>query len=103
MSFITNKAICIWASKIILYLLWYLKISNTIDIDDETYNSEYRFRPIKLSGIFDHKNQIYVDRTRDHERGYCILTPFYTHVDSEGNKQGVFVERGWIDDEYKSS
>ena len=31
------------------------------------------------------------------------MTPLYTHIDSQGNKRGIFVDRGWIDERYRFS
>ena len=70
---------------------------------DEDFKKDYEYRPIKVVGVYDHSKEIFVERPRDHARGYCVVTPFYTHLNSKGEKVGIFVERGWIDDQYRHS
>ena len=41
-----------------------------------------------------------VARTRHDDRGFEIVTPLYTRVDSRGNLHGIFVNRGRIPIEY---
>ncbi|CAI2378869.1 unnamed protein product [Moneuplotes crassus] len=71
--------------------------------NSEDFKETYEYRPVKISGIYDHSKEIFVERTVDHHRGYCVLTPLYTHLNSKGDKVGIFVDRGWIDDEYRNS
>ena len=39
---------------------------------DEEFSEKYAYRPVEITGIYDHSNEILVDRVRDHERGYCM-------------------------------
>ena len=35
------------------------------------------------------------------EKGYAILTPFYTHLDANGQEQAIIVNRGWVPSDFK--
>ena len=35
------------------------------------------------------------------EKGYAILTPFYTHLDANGKEQAIIVNRGWVPSDFK--
>lgn len=59
-------------------------------------NSEYGFKPIELVGQFDHANQILVEKNKEGEEGYDIITPFYCYKDENGKTQPLLVNRGWI-------
>ena len=72
-------------------------------IPNDEFEEKYAYRPISVTGIYDHKNEIFVERVIDNEHGYWVMTPLYTHVSEKGDKQGVFVDRGWIDDKYRYS
>ena len=57
-----------------------------------------------MKGIFDHSKETLVQRTRDGDRGYEVITPLYERVDKQsGDLHGIFINRGRIPYEYKDS
>ena len=59
---------------------------------------------MKLRGLFDHEKETFIQRTRDGDRGYEVLTPLYMRVDKEtGDLYGIMVNRGRIPYEYRDS
>lgn len=53
-------------------------------------------RIVKLNGIFDHTKEIEIVKDKNGEKGVEVITPFYTHLDEQGNPCGISVNRGWI-------
>ena len=54
-------------------------------------------KPVSIRGIFDHEGEMKVEgRNFRGEKGFSILTPFYTHLDGSNNAQAIIVNRGWI-------
>ena len=53
-------------------------------------------KPVSVKGIFDHSKEIQVNKVRKSEKGYDVVTPFYTHLDSNGQPCGILVNRGWV-------
>lgn len=53
-------------------------------------------KPVKMTGIFNHDKEIQVERIYQGEKGFQIITPFYTHIDKSGKPAGILVNRGWI-------
>lgn len=43
-----------------------------------------------------------MEKPKNGEKGYEIVTPFYTHNDKNGKPQAIMVSRGWISDDMKS-
>ena len=68
------------------------------------FDKQWLYKPVTLAGIFDHDQEVLVQRTVRGEQGYEILTPMFTGVDQDtGVLQGIFVNRGRIPYEYKDS
>ena len=68
----------------------------------EEFDDKWLYKPIKLRGLFDHEKATFIQRTRDGDRGYEILTPLYMHVDKQtGDLYGMMVNRGRIPYEYR--
>jgi cytochrome oxidase assembly protein ShyY1 len=53
-------------------------------VDAAKFTQEWDMKPVTLKGFYDHSAQIYVTKTRNGEPGVEIVTPFYTHNDSNG-------------------
>lgn len=53
-------------------------------------------KPVKVRGIFDHYKEIFVDKDLNGEKGFDVVTPFYTHLNEKGEECGILVNRGWI-------
>lgn len=53
-------------------------------------------KPVKVSGIFDHNKEIRVEKYKNSEKGFAMITPFYTHLDKNGQACGILVNRGWV-------
>lgn len=73
--------------------------SKAKNIDD--FESEYSFKKVKVRGIFDHRNEIQVEKLRNGEKGVEIVTPFYTHLNEKGEECGILVNRGWVPHDLK--
>lgn len=70
----------------------------------EEFDDKWLYKPIKLRGLFDHDKETFIQRTRDGDRGYEILTPLYTRVDKKtGDLHGLMINRGRIPYEYRDS
>lgn len=67
-----------------------------IGLNVKELNTEYAYRPIELNGQFDHSKQILVDKIKEGEEGFDVITPFYCYRDEHGEVQPVLVNRGWI-------
>ena len=52
--------------------------------DAAKFTQEWDMKPITLTGFYDHRAQIMVEKTRNGEKGVEIITPFYTHNDRNG-------------------
>ena len=51
---------------------------------------------VSVSGVFDNDKEIQVKKTRSGEKGVDIITPFYTHLDKNGEPNAILVNRGWV-------
>jgi cytochrome oxidase assembly protein ShyY1 len=68
--------------------------SNSKSLD--SFEDEFSFKKVKVRGIFDHTNEIQVEKLRNGEKGVEIVTPFLTHLNSKGQECGILVNRGWV-------
>lgn len=64
--------------------------------DPTEFADKWSFKPVKVRGFFDNDNEMRVSKEVEGERGFEIVTPFYTHVDKDGVPQGFLVDRGWV-------
>ena len=64
--------------------------------DLDKFESEWSMKPVAVKGIFDHTREVKVSKVRNGEKGFDIVTPFYTHLDGKGQEQAILVNRGWI-------
>lgn len=60
------------------------------------FESEWSMKPVSISGVMDHEREIKVEKWKDGERGIDLCTPFYTHLNKDGNPCGIMVNRGWL-------
>lgn len=51
--------------------------------------------PVKIKGAFDLLYHVRVEQIKDAENGFAIVSPMYTHLDKNGNKAGILVNRGF--------
>lgn len=62
----------------------------------DNFESDFSFKKVKVSGFFDHNNEIQVERIKGNEKGVDIVTPFFTHLNEKGEPCGILVNRGWV-------
>lgn len=74
-----------------------------IGLNVKDFNNSFAYRPIELTGQFDHSKQIFVEKIKEGEEGFDIVTPFYCYRDEKGEVQPVLVNRGWIPFDSKES
>jgi cytochrome oxidase assembly protein ShyY1 len=53
-------------------------------------------KPVTLSGYLDHQKELKIEKTLNGEKGFEVITPFYTHLDANNQPCAIFVNRGWI-------
>lgn len=53
-------------------------------------------KPVKLTGRFDHNKEYQVAKSYRNEKGFQVITPFYTHLDGNNKPAAIFVNRGWL-------
>jgi cytochrome oxidase assembly protein ShyY1 len=75
-------------------------------LDRETINEfkmseEWDFRPVQLIGHFDADKRLLINKTKDSEPGYHLVSPFYCYKDEQGNEKALLVDRGWIPSDYR--
>ena len=63
---------------------------------DASFEKDWSMKPVMIKGVFDHPNEIQVDKIQNGEKGVQIVTPFYTHLDKNGEPSGILVNRGWV-------
>ena len=59
-------------------------------------------KPVEIRGIFDHTKEIQINKVYRDEKGVDIITPLYTHLNSEGKPCGILVNRGWVPHDLKN-
>jgi cytochrome oxidase assembly protein ShyY1 len=67
-----------------------------IGLNVRDFNSSFAYKPIELNGQFDHSKQVFVQKVKEGEEGFDVITPFYCYRDENGEIQPVLVNRGWI-------
>ena len=60
------------------------------------FEQEYSMKPVAVSGIYDHDKEIRVEKVRNSEKGFDIITPFYTHLNKNEEPCAILVNRGWV-------
>ena len=53
-------------------------------------------KPVTIKGVFDYDKEVQVEKMKGGERGVEVVTPFFTHLDSNDRPCGIAVNRGWI-------
>jgi cytochrome oxidase assembly protein ShyY1 len=64
--------------------------------DAAAFEQKMSMKPVAVRGIYDHGKEIRVEKMRNGEKGYDMVTPFYTHLDASGKAAGILVNRGWV-------
>ena len=62
----------------------------------DKFENDWAMKPVVVKGIFDYTREVQVEKMRNGEKGVDIITPFYTHLDSNGVEQAIIVNRGWV-------
>jgi cytochrome oxidase assembly protein ShyY1 len=62
----------------------------------DSFESNWSLKPVSVKGIFDHTREMKILKERNGEKGVEIITPFYTHLDTQGKEQAILVNRGWV-------
>ena len=70
--------------------------------DLNKFEQEWNMKPVAVKGIFDHTQEIQVNKIFRSEKGVQIITPFYTHLDKDGKPAGILVNRGWVPHDLKN-
>ena len=52
----------------------------------DKFENDWAMKPVVVKGIFDHSREMQVEKMRNGEKGVNIVTPFYTHLDSNGTE-----------------
>ena len=55
---------------------------------------------MRVKGVLDNEQEITIQRPQSGEKGLQIVTPLFTGVDESGHLKGIFVDRGWLAEEY---
>ena len=67
----------------------------------DQFENDFSFKKVKVRGIFDHSKEIQVEKVRNGEKGVEIITPFFTHLNENGEECGILVNRGWVPLDFK--
>jgi cytochrome oxidase assembly protein ShyY1 len=55
-----------------------------VGLNSRELNLQFGWRPIELNGQFDHSRQVLIEKVKDGEEGYDVVTPFYCYSDENG-------------------
>ena len=64
--------------------------------DPDAFEKEWSMKPVTLRGKFDHNKEYKVKKMFNGEKGYEIVTPFYTHLNDKEEPCAILVSRGWL-------
>lgn len=62
----------------------------------DQFEQDWSMKIVKVRGIFDHTSEIAVEKNLNGEKGFDVITPFYTHLNEKGDECGLLVNRGWV-------
>jgi cytochrome oxidase assembly protein ShyY1 len=51
---------------------------------------------VTVKGYFDYTQEYLVEKYQEQEKGYEVICPLYTHIDQNGDKVGILINRGWV-------
>ena len=60
------------------------------------FEQEYSMKPVQVKGIMDFDKEFKVLKYKNGEKGVEVVTPFYTHLDSNEKACALLVNRGWL-------
>ena len=63
--------------------------------DLDKFADDFSYKPVELTGYYDHTKEYKVETMYKGEKGVQIITPFYTHL-KNGKPNAIFVDRGWV-------
>lgn len=58
-------------------------------------------KPVSVTGMFEHAEEMKIDKEYRGEKGVQIITPFYTHIGPDGQPHAILVNRGWVPEDMK--
>ena len=71
-------------------------------MEKKEFDKQWLYKPIKVTGIFDHEQEVYVTRTIKGEQGIEVVTPLFMNInDRTGHLEGILVNRGRLPLDYK--
>jgi cytochrome oxidase assembly protein ShyY1 len=70
--------------------------------DAETFEKEYNMKLVEVEGIFDFSLEKQIIRYEKGEKGVQTFVPFFTHLDANGKRCGIIVNRGWVPEDFKT-
>ena len=62
----------------------------------DRFEANWSMKPVQIKGIFDHTREIRVEKEYKGEKGVQVITPFFTHLNAQGQEQAILVNRGWV-------
>ena len=65
-------------------------------VNADKFEAEWSMKPVVLKGFLDHDRETKVTKWQNGEKGVEVITPFYTHLDSQEKPCGILVNRGWM-------
>lgn len=57
---------------------------------------------VEVEGIFDFNLEKQIIKYNKGEKGVETFVPFFTHLDENGNRCGIIVNRGWVPEDFKT-
>ena len=60
-------------------------------------------KPVVLNGYIDIAQQIFINKSKDQEKGVEVIAPFYTHLDKNEKPCAILVNRGWMPKDLKNT
>lgn len=49
--------------------------------DVHEQEKEWKWKPVRLTGYLDHDKELKIEKEQKGEKGFEVVTPFYTHLD----------------------
>ena len=69
--------------------------------DLDSFEEDWSMKQVTVKGIFDHTKEVFVDKYHNGEKGQEVITPFYTHLNQQGEPCGILVNRGFLPQDFK--
>jgi cytochrome oxidase assembly protein ShyY1 len=69
--------------------------------DLNKFEEDWSLKPVSVKGIFDPMNEFFIEKYSGGEKGFDVVTPFYTHLNEKDEECGILVNRGWVPKDLK--